>query len=157
MINILNVFCKYLLKLKSCFRKQVPTMKMHLFTLIQLMCLCFLGLISVSSISLTLPFFLIMMVPLRANFNYLFSPQELRAVSTHLFYNNPFYNVHFQWKVGSKAKPGSQGGSKTAGWVGLGLTRLLSKLFHLKKLSRCTQKIIYSKNLCNNIGIVGSD
>lgn len=83
MCDILNVLC--LIETAFCFYKQVQTMKMHLFTLIQLVCLCFLWLIKSSSISLTLPFFLILMVPLRANFTYLFSPQELRAVSSFHF------------------------------------------------------------------------
>jgi hypothetical protein len=56
-------------------------MKMHLFTLIQLLCLAVLWVVKSTEASLAFPFFLILMVPLRAQLRYLFTPAELRAVS----------------------------------------------------------------------------
>jgi hypothetical protein len=56
-------------------------MKMHLFTLIQLLCLAALWVVKSTEASLAFPFFLILMVPLRAQLRYLFTPAELRAVS----------------------------------------------------------------------------
>ncbi|XP_046676842.1 band 3 anion transport protein isoform X2 [Homalodisca vitripennis] len=62
--------------------RRVQTMKMHLFTTIQLLCLAMLWVVKSSPISLAFPFFLILMVPLRAQFTYLFTPQELRALDS---------------------------------------------------------------------------
>lgn len=58
-------------------------MKMHLFTLIQLLCLAVLWVVKSTEASLAFPFFLILMVPLRAQLRFLFTPEELRAVSTY--------------------------------------------------------------------------
>lgn len=55
---------------------------MHLFTGIQLVCLCVLWSVKSSSFSLLFPFFLIMMIPVRSQLcNKLFTAKELRAVS----------------------------------------------------------------------------
>lgn len=62
--------------------RRVQTLKMHLFTIIQLMCLVVLWIVKSSQISLAFPFFLILMVPLRAQMRYIFSPMELRALDS---------------------------------------------------------------------------
>lgn len=55
---------------------------MHLFTGIQLLCLCILWAVKSSSFSLLFPFFLIMMIPVRSQLcNKIFTFKELRAVS----------------------------------------------------------------------------
>lgn len=54
---------------------------MYLFTSIQLGCLTILWIIKSSQFSLLFPFFLVLMVPLRAQLAHIFSPAELRAVS----------------------------------------------------------------------------
>lgn len=71
---------------KSCFIAlqlifQVATFKMHLYTLIQLLCLVALWVVKSTQLSLAFPFFLLLMVPLRAQLSKIFSPKELRAVS----------------------------------------------------------------------------
>lgn len=66
------------------FVRRVPTYKMHLFTLVQILALAMLWAVKSSKFSLAFPFFLIMMVPIRALLEKFFSPLELRAVS---FYN----------------------------------------------------------------------
>lgn len=70
---------------------QVPTFKMHLYTLIQLAGICLLYAVKSSRFSLALPFFLVMMVPLRIALGYLFTPLQLRAVSL-TFSNKNYYN-----------------------------------------------------------------
>ncbi|BES98106.1 Band 3 cytoplasmic domain [Nesidiocoris tenuis] len=62
--------------------RRVPTLKMHLFTLIQLGCLVVLWVVKSSGISLAFPFFLILMLPLRAQMRFMFTPQELRALDS---------------------------------------------------------------------------
>jgi len=62
--------------------RRVQTMKMHMFTLIQLGCLAGLWVIKSSPLSLAFPFFIILIVPLRAQFKYLFTEQELRALDS---------------------------------------------------------------------------
>lgn len=62
--------------------RRVQTMKMHLFTIIQMLCLVILWIVKSSPISLAFPFFLILMVPLRAQLQHLFTPQELRALDS---------------------------------------------------------------------------
>lgn len=57
-------------------------MKMHLFTLIQLLCLVVLWVVKSTPISLAFPFFLILMVPLRAQLRFLFTPAELRSLDS---------------------------------------------------------------------------
>jgi len=66
-------------------------MKMHLFTLIQLLCLAVLWIVKSTQASLAFPFFLILMVPLRAQLRFLFTPEELRAVSK---YNGCYISLH---------------------------------------------------------------
>lgn len=64
---------------------QVQTYKMHLFTGIQLVCLCILWSVKSSSYSLLFPFFLIMMIPVRSQLcDKLFTTKELRAVSVQV-------------------------------------------------------------------------
>lgn len=58
----------------------MPTMRMHLYTLVQLTGLAVLYAVKSSRISLALPFFLVMMVPLRMALGYVFTPLQLRAV-----------------------------------------------------------------------------
>ncbi|XP_046976743.1 anion exchange protein 2 isoform X2 [Vanessa cardui] len=60
--------------------RRVPTMKMHLFTLIQLAGICVLYAVKSSRFSLALPFFLVLMVPLRMALAYVFTPLQLRAL-----------------------------------------------------------------------------
>lgn len=68
----------------SDFAFQVQTYKMHLFTGIQLVCLCILWSVKSSSFSLLFPFFLIMMIPVRSQLcDKIFTTKELRAVSIH--------------------------------------------------------------------------
>ncbi|XP_014270273.1 band 3 anion transport protein isoform X3 [Halyomorpha halys] len=67
---------------RVAYVRRVQTLKMHLFTMIQLMCLVILWVVKSSQISLAFPFFLILMVPLRAQMRYIFSPMELRALDS---------------------------------------------------------------------------
>ncbi|VVC86181.1 unnamed protein product [Leptidea sinapis] len=60
--------------------RRVPTFKMHLFTLIQVAGVCILYAVKSSRFSLTLPFFLVLMVPLRMSLSYIFTPLQLRAL-----------------------------------------------------------------------------
>lgn len=60
---------------------QVPTTRMHAYTGVQLAGLALLYAVKSSRISLALPFFLVLMVPLRMALGYLFTPLQLRAVS----------------------------------------------------------------------------
>ncbi|XP_039763969.1 anion exchange protein 2 isoform X2 [Pararge aegeria] len=60
--------------------RRVPTMKMHLFTLIQFAGICLLYGVKSSRFSLALPFFLVLMVPLRMVLVYVFTPLQLRAL-----------------------------------------------------------------------------
>lgn len=66
---------------------QVTTMKMHLFTLIQMVCLGALWMVKMSAFSLALPFVLILTIPLRmAITGTLFTDKEMKCVSgTHMF------------------------------------------------------------------------
>lgn len=58
---------------------------MHLFTLIQLVCLAILWMVKMSSFSLALPFVLILTIPLRmAMTGTLFTPLEMKCVSSSL-------------------------------------------------------------------------
>lgn len=64
---------------------QVKTLQMHLFTLIQLLCLAVLWMVKMSPFSLALPFVLILTVPLRMFMTgRLFSVMEMKCVSTSL-------------------------------------------------------------------------
>ncbi|CAB3255250.1 unnamed protein product [Arctia plantaginis] len=60
--------------------RRVPTLKMHLYTLIQIAGLSVLYAVKSSRFSLAMPFFLVMMVPLRMSLVYLFTPLQLRAL-----------------------------------------------------------------------------
>ncbi|XP_028156778.1 anion exchange protein 2 [Ostrinia furnacalis] len=60
--------------------RRVPTLKMHMYTLIQLAGICVLYTVKSSRFSLALPFFLVLMVPLRMALVYLFTPLQLRAL-----------------------------------------------------------------------------
>ncbi|CAH2103224.1 unnamed protein product [Euphydryas editha] len=60
--------------------RRVPTFKMHLFTLIQVAGVCLLYAVKSSRFSLALPFFLVLMVPLRMGLVYFFTPLQLRAL-----------------------------------------------------------------------------
>lgn len=62
---------------------QVTTLKMHLFTLIQLVCLGVLWMVKMSAFSLALPFVLILTIPLRMFMTgTLFTVKEMKCVST---------------------------------------------------------------------------
>ncbi|XP_017773289.1 PREDICTED: band 3 anion transport protein isoform X2 [Nicrophorus vespilloides] len=65
---------------QASYVRRVKTAKMHLFTFIQLMCLVVLWVVKSTKASLAFPFFLLLMVPFRAQLKYLFSPIELRAL-----------------------------------------------------------------------------
>ncbi|CAK1554059.1 unnamed protein product [Leptosia nina] len=60
--------------------RRVPTMKMHLFTFIQIIGICVLYAVKSSRFSLALPFFLVLMVPLRMSLVHIFTPLQLRAL-----------------------------------------------------------------------------
>lgn len=62
------------------FVRRVPTWKMHLFTMIQVLALAVLWIVKSSRFSLAFPFFLIMMVPLRKQLERIFTVTEIRAV-----------------------------------------------------------------------------
>lgn len=65
---------------------QVKTMRMHLFTLIQLVCLAVLWMVKMSPFSLALPFALILTIPLRMLMTgRLFSVTEMKCVSASLY------------------------------------------------------------------------
>ncbi|CAH0577697.1 unnamed protein product [Chrysodeixis includens] len=60
--------------------RRVPTLKMHMYTLIQAAGLAVLYAVKSSRFSLAMPFFLVMMVPLRMSLAYVFTPLQLRAL-----------------------------------------------------------------------------
>ncbi|KAI9588222.1 band 3 anion transport protein isoform X1 [Glossina fuscipes] len=60
--------------------KRVPTWKMHMYTVVQVVCLAILWAVKSSKISLAFPFFLIMMVPIRQKLAALYKPQEMQAL-----------------------------------------------------------------------------
>ncbi|KAK5643033.1 hypothetical protein RI129_009200 [Pyrocoelia pectoralis] len=64
----------------ASYVRKVKTIKMHLFTFIQLLCLVLLWTVKSTKASLAFPFFLLLLVPLRSNLKYIFSPRELRAL-----------------------------------------------------------------------------
>ncbi|KAK6629364.1 hypothetical protein RUM43_003181 [Polyplax serrata] len=74
---------------QASYVRRVQTMKMHLFTLIQLLCLVMLWVVKSTPISLAFPFFLILMVPLRAQLKCLFTPAELRALDSEELDGDP--------------------------------------------------------------------
>uniref|UniRef100_A0A336M5M2 Anion exchange protein n=2 Tax=Culicoides sonorensis TaxID=179676 RepID=A0A336M5M2_CULSO len=62
------------------YARRVPTWKMHLFTLVQVISLTVLWIVKSSQFSLAFPFFLLMMVPLRQKLDRFYTQQELRAL-----------------------------------------------------------------------------
>ncbi|XP_044014889.1 anion exchange protein 3 [Aphidius gifuensis] len=62
--------------------RRVQTYKMHIFTFIQILCLSVLWIVKSTSVALSLPFFLILMIPLRAQMSKFFTPAELRALDS---------------------------------------------------------------------------
>ncbi|CAL1687515.1 unnamed protein product [Lasius platythorax] len=60
--------------------RRVQTYKMHVFTLIQILCLVVLWIVKSTRAALALPFFLILMMPLRAQMSHFFTAAELRAL-----------------------------------------------------------------------------
>lgn len=86
----MNVHVSYLLLQQLCWHPvllslvQVSTLKMHLFTLIQLVCVGILWVVKISPFSLALPFVIILTVPLRMLITgTLFSVREMKCVSTY--------------------------------------------------------------------------
>lgn len=63
--------------------RKVATFKMHMYTLIQLLCLVALWVVKSTVLSLAFPFFLLLMVPLRAQLSRVFTPIELRALDSN--------------------------------------------------------------------------
>lgn len=65
----------------DAYATRVSTLRMHLFTLIQLVCLAILWIVKMSSFSLALPFVLILTIPLRmAMTGTLFTPLEMKCL-----------------------------------------------------------------------------
>ncbi|XP_076764623.1 anion exchange protein Ae2 isoform X3 [Xylocopa sonorina] len=62
--------------------RRVQTYKMHIFTLIQILCLAILWIVKSTRAALALPFFLILMIPLRAQMSHYFTAAELRALDS---------------------------------------------------------------------------
>lgn len=81
---------------------QVRTLKMHFFTLIQILCLIILWVVKSTQAALAFPFFLLLLVPLRLQIlPRFFSEKELKNVrqrSTSLWYNSNIviHNVTFR-------------------------------------------------------------
>ncbi|KAL1456997.1 hypothetical protein WDU94_001676 [Cyamophila willieti] len=67
---------------QAAYVRKVATSKMHLFTIIQVLCLGVLWAVKSSPISLAFPFFLILMLPVRAQLSRIFTPAELRALDS---------------------------------------------------------------------------
>ncbi|XP_014613872.1 PREDICTED: anion exchange protein 2 isoform X2 [Polistes canadensis] len=62
--------------------RRVQTYKMHIFTTIQILCLAVLWIVKSTQAALALPFFLILMIPLRGQMRHFFTPAELRALDS---------------------------------------------------------------------------
>ncbi|XP_074115676.1 anion exchange protein Ae2 isoform X1 [Cotesia typhae] len=62
--------------------RRVQTYKMHLFTLVQILCLAVLWIVKSTPAALALPFFLILMIPLRSQMTRFFTAAELRALDS---------------------------------------------------------------------------
>lgn len=73
------------------YARRVPTWKMHVFTLLQMISLVVLWVVKSSRFSLAFPFLLLMMVPLRQKLDSFYTPQEMRAVSLFFPLINLFY------------------------------------------------------------------
>jgi len=67
---------------QAAYVRKIHSMKMHLFTLIQLLCLAVLWIVLSTEASLAFPFILILVVPFRAQLRFLFTPEELRALDS---------------------------------------------------------------------------
>uniref|UniRef100_A0AAR5Q1D6 Anion exchange protein n=1 Tax=Dendroctonus ponderosae TaxID=77166 RepID=A0AAR5Q1D6_DENPD len=65
---------------QASYVRKVRTVKMHIFTFVQVMCLIMLWVVKSTAASLAFPFFLILMVPLRDQLKRIFSQKELRAL-----------------------------------------------------------------------------
>lgn len=70
----------------EAYVRRVPTWKMHIFTMIQVLALAILWTIKSSSFSLAFPFVLILMVPLRQRMVAFFNQMEMDAVSGNNFF-----------------------------------------------------------------------
>ena len=66
----------------AIYVRRVQTYKMHIFTLVQILCLAILWIVKSTKAALALPFFLILMIPLRVQMSYFFSAAELRALDS---------------------------------------------------------------------------
>lgn len=81
-----HTLCEYIY-LSTAFPSvspQVPTMRMHLYTVIQIMCLVILWTVKSSSFSLALPFVLILTIPLRMLMTGpVFTVREMKCVSIY--------------------------------------------------------------------------
>lgn len=62
--------------------RRVQTYKIHIFTMIQILCLTTLWIVKSTDAALALPFFLILMVPLRSQMIHFFTATELRALDS---------------------------------------------------------------------------
>lgn len=62
------------------FVRRVRTMKMHAFTLIQLACLILLWIVKSTAAAISLPFILLMMIPLRRQLTLFFTTDELNSL-----------------------------------------------------------------------------
>ena len=60
---------------------QIRTWRMHLFTVIQLLCVAMLWVVKISPAALAFPFFLIILMPIRGQLKRIFTEEELDAVS----------------------------------------------------------------------------
>uniref|UniRef100_A0A2R5LMG1 Anion exchange protein n=1 Tax=Ornithodoros turicata TaxID=34597 RepID=A0A2R5LMG1_9ACAR len=60
------------------YAQKVKAIKMHLYTLIQVVCLVILWVVKSSSLALAFPFVLLLMIPLRMQLKYLFTQKELQ-------------------------------------------------------------------------------
>jgi HCO3- transporter family len=62
------------------FVRRVPTYKMHLFTVVQILALILLWAVKSSKFSLAFPFFLILMVPIQKKLAKFYTGPEMQAV-----------------------------------------------------------------------------
>lgn len=62
------------------YAQKVKAAKMHLYTLIQVICLILLWAVKSSSLALAFPFVLLLMIPLRLQLKYLFTEKELQCL-----------------------------------------------------------------------------
>lgn len=79
----------------AAYVRRVPTFKMHLFTIIQILCLAMLWIVKSTKLSLAFPFFLILMIPLRAQMKHMFTERELNAVGSQFHSNYQQINIKF--------------------------------------------------------------